>query len=108
MKVKIGQEIKSAISFETETFGGRKITIKEGDKGIVAGSGFILHSSGNASGMIQMVDNMELEGYDYENISKMILNRLNVVFGLEEFLENEEIDPKEIIDELEDLLSDIL
>lgn len=57
---------------------------------------------------MQKLDDMEIIGYDYENISKMILNRLNGVFGLEEFLSYEEIDIKEFINEIEDLLRDIL
>ena len=108
MKVKVGQEIKFKESFEIETFGGRKIDVKEGDRSIIIGSGLVKHTSGNARGMIQKLDGLEVEGYDCRNISKLILNRLNVVFGLEEFLENEEIDKEEIVDEIEDLLVDIL
>ena len=108
MKLKIGQEIKFKDSFEIETFSGRKINVKEGDKGFITGSGFIKHTSGNARGIMQKLDYMEIIGYDYENISKMILNRLNGVFGLEEFLSYEEIDIKEFINEIEDLLRDIL
>ena len=108
MKVKIGQEIEFKENFKIETFGGRKIDVKEGDKGVITSNGFIEYISGNAKGIVQKPDDAEVEGYDCRSISKMILNRLNVVFGLEEFLENEEIDKEEIVDEIEDLLVGIL
>ena len=38
----------------------------------------------------------------------MVFDRLDVVFGLENFLEDEEIDIKEFIEEIEDVLIGIL
>ena len=57
---------------------------------------------------MQELEDVEVEGYDYRNISSMILDRLNVVFRLEDFLENKGIDEEEIINEMEELLVGIL
>ena len=45
---------------------------------------------------------------EYRNIASMVLNRLNVVYGLENFIQDESIDVNEMIDEIEDVLVDIL
>ena len=58
--------------------------------------------------MIQCLSGVNIEGYDHENIAKMILQRLINVYNLEEFMEYEEIGVKEIIDEIEDVLCEIL
>lgn len=108
MKVKVGEEIKFKEDFDIETFGGRKINVKEGDRGIVTGNGFIKHLNGNARGMMQKIEGLDVNGYDYENISKMIFNRLNNLFGIKLMLEDEEIEHKEFIEEIQDVLSDIL
>ena len=113
MKFKIGEEVKLKESFEIETFDGRKIAVKDGDKGIivsniVTSNSFVRYISGNAKGIIQELEDVEIEGYDYRNISTMILDRLSAIFGLEDFLENKGIDKEEIVDEMEDLLVDIL
>lgn len=51
---------------------------------------------------------IEVNGYDHRNIASMILNRLNGVFGIEEFLDYNDINDDEMIDEIEDVLMDIL
>ena len=113
MKFKVGEEVKLEKSFEIETFDKRKIAVKDGDRGIIvsniiASNVFIRYVSGNAKGIIQELEDVEIEGYDYRNISTMILDRLSAIFGLEDFLENKGIDKEEIVDEMEDLLVDIL
>lgn len=45
---------------------------------------------------------------DIEQVAIMILNRLNEVFDLEEFLINEKITDDEILSEIEDVLFDVL
>ena len=105
---KIGQEIEFKADFEIETFRDRKIEVKKGDKAVVTSRGFITYITGNARDMRQVVDGMTVEGYDHRNIAKMILQRLINVYNLEEFMEYEEIESKEIIDEIEDVLLEIL
>ena len=51
---------------------------------------------------------IEVNGYDHINIAKMIANRLNQVFGLEEFLDNNDIAVESFKIEIEDVLMDIL
>ena len=113
MKFKIGEEVKLKESFEIETFDGRKIAVKDGDKGIivsniVTSNSFVHYISGNAKGVMQELEDVEVEGYDYRNISSMILDRLNAVFRLEDFLEDKGIGEEEIINEMEEVLVGIL
>lgn len=98
---KIGQEIIVEEDFEISNIVSNKImTVKKGDKGFLDSKGFIHLTTGNGRGKIVKINdvNIEVEGYDYENISNIILNRLNREFGIEELLENE----------IEDVLTDIL
>lgn len=107
-KYKIGQEIEFEEDFEIESFRGRKIQVKKGDKAITNSRGFITYVTGNAKEMRQVVEGMTVEDYDHRNISKMILQRLINVYNLKEFMEYEEIESKEMIDEIEDVLCEIL
>lgn len=107
-KYKIGQEIKFEEDFEIESFRGRKIQVKKGDKAIANSRGFITYITGNARDMRQVIEGMTVENYDHRNISKMILQRLINVYNLEEFMEYEEIEYSEMIDEMEDVLCEIL
>ncbi|MEG1310677.1 MAG: hypothetical protein RR942_04730 [Romboutsia sp.] len=107
-RYKIGQQIKFEENFEIESFRGRKIQVKKGDKAVVTGRGLITYLTGEAKEMRQVVKEMTVEDYDHRNISKMILQRLINVYNLEEFMEYEEIQFKEMIDEMEDVLCEIL
>lgn len=57
---------------------------------------------------VDKINDIEFKGYDYKNISKMILQRLIDVYNLEEFMEYEEIEHSEMIEEIENVLIDIL
>lgn len=107
-KYKIGQEIKFEEDYEIESFRGRKIQVKKGDKAITNSRGFITYITGNARDMRQVVEGMTVEDYDHRNIAEMIYNRLNLVYGLENFVSDEEIEYSEMIDEMEDVLCEIL
>lgn len=107
--MKIGQEITVREDFEINTIVSNKvITIKEGDKGFLDSEGFLHITTGEGRGKIVKMDGIDPDGYDYGNISRMILNRLNGVFGLEMYLDDEEIDKQDVIDEIREVLSDIL
>lgn len=108
MKFKIGQEIKIKEDFTIKTFNDNIIVIKENDKGFLDSKGLLHLTSGKGIGKIVKMDNMEIKGYDYENISKLIFNRLNYVFNISEFLSGEEISKEEFKEEIEDILMDIL
>lgn len=49
-----------------------------------------------------------MNGEDIEQLAKMILDRLNNVFNLEEFLIDEKITDEEIISEIEEVLFEVL
>lgn len=106
---KIGQEIQFIEDFEIEkVISKEKVQVKKGDTAVITSHGTAIHTKGQARGMIQCLSGVNIEGYDHENIAKMILQRLINVYNLEEFMEYEEIGVKEIIDEIEDVLCEIL
>ena len=109
MKYKIGQEIEITEDFILKTVGGRELTVKAGDKAIIVSKARVKYISGQARDVMQMLGkDVEVSGYDHRNIASMILNRLNGVFGIEEFLDYNDINDDEMIDEIEDVLIDIL
>ena len=110
MKYKIGEEIGFSKEFVIESaLGGNKLTVKEGDRGFLDSRGHIHYTTGQARGKIHSLGKeIEVKGYDYESIAKMIFKRLKNQFMLEEHLEEYKISEKDFIAEIEDILSDIL
>lgn len=109
MRYKIGQEIEITEDFILKTVGGRELTVKAGDKAIIDSRARIKYISGQARNVMQMLEKgIEVNGYDHVNIAKMIANRLNQVFGLEEFLDDNDIAAESFEIEIEDVLIDIL
>ena len=109
MKYKIGQEIEITEDFTLKTVGGRELTVNAGDKAIIDSRARIKYISGQARNVMQMLEKgIEVNGYDHVNIAKMIANRLNQVFGLEEFLDDNDIAAESFEIEIEDVLIDIL
>lgn len=107
--MKIGQEVVVKKDFKINTRVSEKVmTVKKGEKGFLNSKGCLHITTGKAKGKIIKIDDIEIKGYDYENISKMIFNRLKNSFGIEDFLIDEEIDLKHFVEEIEDILSDIL
>lgn len=107
---KIGEQISFSQDFEIEAIiSGNKLQVKAGDKGYIDSRCSIHYTSGQAKGKIQNLrKEIEVNGYDYENIAKMIYKRLENQFGVNDFLEDYEIPEKDFIDEIGDVLSDIL
>lgn len=109
MIYKIGQEIEITEDFTLKTVGGSAITVKVGDRAVIDSKARVKYISGQARDVVQMLGkDIEVNGYDHRNIASMILNRLNGVFGIEEFLDYNDINDDEMIDEIEDVLMDIL
>lgn len=106
---RLGQEVKFKHCFEIEaTISKTKLQVKEGDRAIVTRSGFKI-VTGEAKGKIlNFVDGEEVKGHDYSNIARMIYRRLNAVYGLEMYLDDEGIEMDEFLEEIEDVLMDIL
>lgn len=105
----IGQEIEVKEDFKINTIVSDKvITIKEGDKGFLDSCGRLNLTTGKGRGKIVKINDIEMKGYDYENIAKMIYQRLDRVYGLENFITDEEIVLSEFTDEIEAVLSKIL
>lgn len=110
MNYKIGEEIGFSYDYDIESaFGGDKLTVKEGDRGFLDSRGMIHYTTGQARGKIQSLKGeIKVEGYDYENIAKMIYKRLKNEFMLDEHLEGYDMSEKDFIEEIEDILTDIL
>lgn len=107
--MKIGEEIKIKEDFKINTTISEKvITIKKGDKGYIDSNGFLHLLTGNGRGKIVKINDVKVKGYDHENITKLIFDRLNTEIRLEEILENEELNNKDLLEVIEDVLSDIL
>ena len=101
--MKIDQEVIVREDFKINTRVSERV-----EKGFLNSNGCLHLTTGKAKGKIIRIDDIEVKGYDHENISKMIFNRLKNSFGIEEFLIYEEIESKHFIEEIEDMLSDIL
>lgn len=107
--MKIGQEITVKEDFKINTIVSDKvITVKEGDKGFLDSKGLMHITTGNGRGKIVKINYIEVKGYDHENIANMVYKRINNAFLIEPILEDEGYEVKDILDEIEDILSDIL
>lgn len=108
-KLQIGQEIVIKDDFEIESaLGNEKRVVEKGDRGVVTSSGLVQYVSGNARGKIQKIEDVELKGYDTENIAKLVFQRLNSQYQIKDFLEDWDIETKDFIGEIEWVLSEIL
>lgn len=106
---RLGQEVKFKHCFEIEaTISKTKLQVKEGDRAIVTRSGFKIVTGEAKDKILNFVDGEEVKGHDYSNIARMIYRRLNAVYGLEMYLDDEGIEIDEFLEEIEDVLMDIL
>lgn len=108
--IKIGHEITISEDFEIESvFQTKTIKVKKGDKAFIDSHGLAHYTSGEAQGMIQgLGGKVKIEGYDHENISKIIVKKLMNTFYLQDFLEGYDITEQDFTEKIEDVLSDIL
>ena len=106
---KLGEMIEFNNIFSIEAIMSKaKLNIKEGDRAIVTRTGFRVLTGEARGKIISFHKDEQAKGYDYSNIAKLIFNRINGVFGLEMYLEDEGIEYEEFIEEIEDVLMDIL
>jgi hypothetical protein len=108
-KIKIGQNIVIKEDLEIKGFFDEedKTQIKKGDSGFVDSNGFLHYETGEGSGKIQKINDIHLDGYDTENIARLIFERLKYRFNLGEYMEENEYEKKEFIEEIDDILSEI-
>lgn len=107
--LQIGEEIETTCDLESNTLiGKRPIKVKKGTKAVVTSAGSCQYLNGESKGMIMRMSDIELKGYDNEHISRLIFKRLDLEYGIKEFLEENEIEEKDFIDSIWDVLSDIL
>jgi len=109
MKYEIGKEIEITEDFEIRAaLSDTKLHVKKGDKGYVSSKGSIHYTTGEARGKIQKIEDCQVEGYDTENIAKLIWKRLWSRFPFEDIVDGDYLTESEIMDEIQDILSDIL
>lgn len=107
--MRIGQEIEVKEDFKINTIVSDKvITVKKGDKGFLDSKGLMNITTGNGRGKIVKINDVKVKGYDHENISKLIYKRLCSSFEIGDFLYDNDIEANKMIEEIEDILSDIL
>lgn len=106
--MKIGQEVEFKTDFKIKTaLTGKVLEVKQGDKAIATRTGFKILTGEGKGKITNYQEGQQIKGYDYRNISNLIFDRLNCVYGLEEFMDCEDIKESEMIDEIEDVLMDI-
>lgn len=110
MTYKIGEQIGFSEEFVIESaFGGDELTVKEGDRGFLDSRGMIHYTTGQARGKIHSLKGeIKVEGYDHENIAKMVFKRLDNQYRISDFLNDWDISMVDFINEIEEILSDIL
>lgn len=107
--MKLGQEITFKNDFKIETLiTNTKLQVKKGDKAIATRTGLKILSGEGRGKITSYQEGEHIRGYDHKNIAKMVFNRINCVYDIEGFMMYEDIKKSEIIDEIEDILTDIL
>ena len=108
---KVGQEVVASNDFDVEGFFGEEpIKVKKGSKAFISADGFLHHTTGAARGKIQKLSEeaFEIKGYDHENIALMVLDRLKLYFPMNDFMEDYDVSEKEMLEQIEDVLVEIL
>jgi len=108
MKFEIGQELISQSNYNLTGLTNDIIEVKKGDKGYIDSSGFIHYETGKARGKMTKIPDAEMEGYNTENIAKIIYEQLKWKLMLSEHMENYDLEEQEFIDEIDYILSEIL
>lgn len=109
---RIGQEITIKEDIEIKTIVSNTVmTIKAGDKGVLDGRGFLHITTGECRGKIVKFTkyDIEIKGYDHENITNMIIKKLDSLFcDLDDALDCEGLTFDVLKEELQDVLENIL
>lgn len=81
---KLGQIIEFKECFPIEALISKtNLNVKEGDRAIVTRTGFRVLTGEARGKRISFHKDEQIKGCDYSNISKLIFNRINGVFGLD-------------------------
>ena len=106
---KLGQEIKFEDDIKVKSILSEdKLHIKKGDKAIVIKNGFKIINGEARGKTINFDRNEQIKGCDYKNISKLIYRRLDAMYGVGIYLDNEEIEIDDFLEEVIDVLIDFL
>ncbi|MCD7996477.1 MAG: hypothetical protein LUH21_04505 [Clostridiales bacterium] len=107
MEYKIGQILTFSQDVEIEkALSGEKVIIPKGNKIIIGADKLAHHIS---TGMIQpLPEGTEVRGYDCEGIAEYIFTCLRCHLPLGEMMEDYDLSKKDVIDEIEYALEEIL
>ncbi len=107
---KIGETLTVQTDCIIEGMIGESVEVQKGDKAIVNAKYCIEYLTGNARGKIQRLDknSFTIQGYDIENISKMIVEKLKYSCMLENHMENYDLEESYIEEKIAEVLDLIL
>lgn len=107
---KIGQMIELVHDVEIKAVvSGQVLVAKKGDCAVVDSKGFATFVDGDARGKITRLSDVVVKGYDHENITDMIIKKLNYLFNdLDDTLECEGLNCDVLKEEIQDVLENIL
>lgn len=105
--MRIGEEIVIQEDVEIITFINKEVVqVKRGDTGLILGNGNVKYLTGEAEGIEHFCD-YEVSGVDYEGIAKRIFNKLDEKCALKIYLESGNINQKEFLYEIEEVLEEL-
>lgn len=107
MKCKIGQVLTSNVETVVEkAFSEEKVIIPKGNQVIVCNNNRVMHLR---NGMIQPLGgDFEVDGFDTEGIAKYVLRKMKFYLPFDEMCDDYEVQEAEVIEAIQDALSDIL
>lgn len=87
---------------------GVELKVKKGDKALLDGKGVLNYIDGEAIGVKQVLEGIDVKEYDYINIAKLVFNRLDDYFNLTEKLSDIGINSGRFTYEIKEVLKEIL
>lgn len=109
MKFNIGQEIKCTKEFSLiNPLNGTSVKVIPGDRGWIDSMGVVHYITGEARGLTQPLTNFFFEGYDTENMAKLIMDHLRSSFDMKPLFQGTGNTETEFEDEIEEILSSII
>jgi len=110
IKISYGQKFIFPKDFITYTaILNEEVIIPKGTKGFVNNNNSVSILSGKNYGKeVRLGEDFEISGYDVDNISEMIIDKMIHGTYLKEFLDEYGIDKSELLDSIQDVLYEVL
>lgn len=105
-KYKLGDVITIDKNHTIQSFGGKELNVDKGDKAIVTSTG-LKYITGEAKGKIVLLDG-DIKGCNYDNIANLIYQRLSLNYDLDSYIDDNDLNMLDVVDDISDILMDIL